>query len=41
MKFKVVSEATVEQISRVERKTKLKWMNEDILDLMEKRRQVK
>ena len=38
VKFK---EAAVEQIPKAERKTKEKWRTEDILDLIEKRRQIK
>ena len=41
-KFKVaVIEAEAKQIRRVARKTKKKWITEDIADLMEKRRQLK
>ena len=36
-----ITEAAIEQIPRVERKTKQRWMTEDILDLREKRRRVK
>ena len=34
--YLIVAEAAVEQISRVERKTKPKWMNEDIFDIIKK-----
>ena len=41
-KFKVpITEAAEEQIPRVERKTKQRWMTENILDFMEKKRQIK
>ena len=41
-KFKeVIPEAAVEQIPRVKMKTKQRWMTKDILDLMEKMRQLK
>ena len=37
----MVTEAEAKQVSRVERKTKQKWMTEDVLELIEKRRLVK
>ena len=42
VKFKaIIPEAAEEQIPKEERKIKQRWMTEDILDLMEKRRHVK
>ena len=36
-----ITVAAEEQIPRVERKTKQRWMTEDVLDIREKRRRVK
>ena len=42
VKLKVwVTEAAVEHIPRVKRETKQKWMTEDILEFMEKRKHAK